>query len=260
MSWWIFIPILVALFYLAIPLLIWKTMRLEATPTIQRIDPAELPLPETARQHLDTVDAELRGLGFESRATLLLPSATPNVISLLRVFVNPTQKCSAMANSMISRVKTESGEQVRHHPYVEFTTRYQDGQVFNTNNSAAGGSFPPAPQSQTTRVPWIQHVPTVHLIHDAITTAKNGAAQKVLRLDESFAGDEVAYLQACMKEEFENATKAGYLWLRRDGTAYLATVRGAYLMTWKELPPIKQWLAWRRRARAERLLREVGAG
>jgi len=260
MSWWVLIPGLVALFYLAIPLLIWKTMRLEATPTIQRIDPAELPLPSDVQQHLDAVYAQLRGLGFESRSTLLLPSATPNVISLLRVFVNPTQKCSAMANSMISRTKTENGEQVRHHPYVEFTTRYQDGQIFNTHNSAAGGSFPPAPQTQTTRVPWILDVTKVCRIHDAITTAKCGGARKVLRLDESFAGDEIAYLQACMKEEFENATKAGYLWLRRNGTAYLATVRGAYLMTWKELPPIKQWLAWQRRAQAERLLREVGAG
>ena len=179
MSWWLYIPGLVALLYLAIPLLIWKTMRIEATPTIQRIDLAELPLPAAAQQHLDAVDAELRGLGFESRATLLLPSTAPNVISLLRVFVHPAQRCSAMANSMISRVKTENGEQVRHHPYVEFTTRHQDGQVFNTHNSAAGGSFPPAPQTQTTRVPWIQDVTKVCRIHDAICTAKSGGARSI---------------------------------------------------------------------------------
>jgi len=94
--------------------------------------------------------------------------------------------------------------------------------------------------------------------HDAITTPKSGGARKVLRLDESFGGDEIAFLQACMKEEFQNATNAGYLRLQRDDTTYLATVRGAYLMTWKELPPIKQWLAWRARVRTKRLLREVG--
>jgi hypothetical protein len=248
-----------AAFYLGTPLLIWKTFRAEATPTIQRIDPSELPLPATAQQHLDAVDAELRGLGFESRATLLLPSTMPNVISLLRMFVHPSEKCSAMANSMISRVKTENGERVRHHPYVEFTTRFQDGQVFNTHNSAAAGSFPPPPQTRTTRLPRIQDVTQVYRTHDAITTAKGGSARKVLRLDESFAGDEIKYLQACMKEEFENATNAGYLQLGTDGTAYSATVRGAYLMVWKELPPIKQWLARHRRAGAERLLWEVGA-
>jgi hypothetical protein len=258
--WWLLIVLgLAAAFYLAIPLAIWKTMRLEATPTIVRIDPAELPLPTEVQQHLDAVDAELRSLGFQGRATLLLPSTTPNVIAMLRVFVNPAQKYSAMANSMIARVKNENGEQVRHQPYVEFTTRYHDGQVFNTHNSAAAGSFPPAPQTRTTRVPWIEDVATICRIHDAITMAKSGGARKVLRLDESFGGDEITFLQACMKEEFQNATNAGYLWLRRGGTAYLATLRGAYLMTWKELPPIKQWRAWRARAQTERLLREVGA-
>src|SRR5262245_50395892 len=104
--WWVLVGlVVVAAFYLIIPLLIWKTFRIEAKPTIVRIDPAELPLPAEVQQHLDAVDAELRGLGFQGRATLLLPSATPNVISMLRVFVNPTEKYSAMANSMVSRVK-----------------------------------------------------------------------------------------------------------------------------------------------------------
>jgi hypothetical protein len=159
---------------------------------------------------------------------------------------------------MISRVKTNVGERVRHHPYVEFTTRYQDGQVFNTHNSAAAGSFPPAPQTRTTRLPWIQDITHVYRIHDAITRAKGGGGRKILRLDESFAGDEVAFLQACMKEELQHASEAGYIWLRRDGAVYLATIRGAYLMTWKELPPIKRWLAQCARARTERLLLEVG--
>jgi hypothetical protein len=163
-----------------------------------------------------------------------------------------------MANSMIWRLKTDAGEQVRHQPYVEFTTRYHDGQVFNTHNSAAAGSFPPAPQTLTTRVPWIQDVTKAYRVHDAITTAKSGGARKVLRLDESFAGNEIAFLQAAMKEELQNAAEAGYLRLRRDGMAYVTTVRGAYLMAWKELPPIKQCLAWRSRARTKQLLREVG--
>jgi hypothetical protein len=31
----------------------------------------------------------------------------------------------------------------------------------------------------------------------------------VLRLDDTFGGDEIAYLQASMKEEFQNPTSAG---------------------------------------------------
>jgi hypothetical protein len=259
--WWLLVALGGgAVFYLATPLLIWKTMRLEATPTIVRIDLAELPLPDEVRQHLDAVDAQLRGLGFESRATLLLPSATPNVISMLRMFVHPRAKYSAMAISMVTRVKTENGERVQHRPYVEFTTRYHDGQVFNTHNALAAGTFPLAPQVHTTRVPWILDVTKVCRIHDAITTAKSGGARKVLRLDETFGGDEIAYLQASVREEYQNATNAGYLKFGPDGKAYVATVRGVYLMTWREMPPFKKWLAARTRARTEQLLGEVGVG
>ena len=258
MWWWLLIPGLVALFYLAVPLLIWTTFRIEETPTIQRVDPATLPLPGEVQQHLDAVDADLQQLGFESRATLLMPSATPNVISLLRVFVNPASKVSAMANSMIATIKSAAGEQVRHNPYVEFTTRYQDGQVFNTLNSSASSAFPPAPQTLTTRVSWVRDPTQLHLIHDLITRARSGGARKRLRLDESFGGDEIAFLQTCMKEEMQHATKAGYLQLGAENTAYRATLRGAYLMTWKELPPWKQLHARRDRRRAERIMADAG--
>ena len=61
---------LVALFYLAIPLLIWKTFRMEETAAMQQIDVDSMPLPAEVKQHLDSVDAELQGLGFEGGATL----------------------------------------------------------------------------------------------------------------------------------------------------------------------------------------------
>jgi hypothetical protein len=258
MSWWFVILGLVALFYLAIPLVVWKSFRIEGTATIVPIDPADLPLPSDVRQHLDAVGDELQQLGYESRATLLLPSATPNVISLLRVFVNQSENVSAMANSMIVTVKAERGDQVRHQPYVEFTTRYVDGSVFNTLNSEAAPSFPPPAQVLTTRVPWIKEVTKLCQTHEAITTARSGGLRKILRLDESFGGDEIAFLQACMKEELQRATEAGYMRLVPGGTHYVATLPGAYWMTWKELPPFKQLLARRSRARAKRLLAEVG--
>jgi hypothetical protein len=260
MSWLWVILALVALFYLAIPLLIWKTFRIEKTATIRRIDPADLPLPSEVQQHLDAVGDELSRLGFESRGTLLLPSATPNVISLLRIFVNRSDKVSAMANSIITTVKTKVAEHVRHQPYVEFTTRYVDGKIFNTLNSEAASSFPPPSQTLTTRVPWIKDVTKLYQAHDAISAARSGGVRKILRLDESFAGDEVAFLQSCMKEELQRATEAGYLRRSPGNTHYVATLSGAYLMTWKELPPMKQFLARRSRGRTERLLGEVGIG
>jgi hypothetical protein len=258
MWWWLLTPARIAFYYLALPLLIWKTHRIEETPTIQKIDPRSLPLPTDVLQHFDAVEVDLQKLGFESRSTLLLPSTTPNVISLLRFFVNPFSKVSAMANSMITTIKTDLGNQVRHHPYMEFTTRYDDGQVFNTLNSSAAGSFPPAPKSLTVRVSWVRDPTQLHMIHDSIMRSRNIGRGRILRLDETFGGDEIAFLQACMKEELQHATKAGYVRLAPENATYRATLRGAYLMTWKEQPPWKQLIARRDRRRAERIMEDAG--
>jgi hypothetical protein len=147
-----------------------------------------------------------------------------------------------------------------HQAYVEFTTRYEGGETFNTHNASVPSSFPPAPKTLTVRVPWIVDVKQVFKIHEAVSAAKGGTGRKVLRLDDKFGGDEVTYVQDCMHEELEHASENGYWQRSASNTHYVPTIRGAYFMTWKQLAPIKQVRAYFARLRTQRMLRELGVG
>jgi hypothetical protein len=253
-GYWVLFGICAYIFCL--PLLLLNFFRIESNPTLQLLDPDELPLPPIVQQHLDAVETDLNDAGFEPVGTLLLPRPLPNACGVLRVYVNRATRESAMATSMFGLV----GERVnRHIQYVEFTTRYADGRVFNTLNSKEAGSLPFPSHVSTTRIPWATEVAHLYRLHRTITTEKGPAGPKVLRLDANHDGDVVGYIQSAMREELEYAASAGYLRLIPSGSHYWPTIRGAYLMTWQQLPPFKQLLAAYDRRRVKDLLAQIGA-
>jgi hypothetical protein len=249
-----------AFHFLVTPLMMSAIFRFEAKPTINLIDPVEVPLPAIVQDHFDHVETELVRRGFEDRGTVLLPSAVPNITTIARIYTNRSVAISAMATSMFSMPKPTASPRVRHVPYLQFTTRYEGGEVFTTYNARIAGSFPRQPTTLKVRVPWITDVGQLYEIHTAITNARAGRGRKRLLLDEVYGGDVAAFGQGVMREEMEQAADAGYLRLTRDGTQYVKTLRGAYMMVWKQMPPIKQLLARRERRQVEQILREVGLG
>jgi hypothetical protein len=256
--WGDWVIIGVAVYFFGTPLLFMPFFRIEAKPTLQLVVPEELLLPSVVQQHLDAVETELDRRGFVNSGTLLVPSAVPSAISVLRIYINRASRVSAMANSVFTINKTKYGVHINRVQYVEFTTRYANGEVFNTLNPKVGGLFPIPPRTLTVRVPWITDVGQLYEIHEAITAAKGPAGPKVLRLDAAYGGDIMAFVQGCACEELEQASAAGYLKLLTSGSHYRPTIYGAYRMTWKQLSPIRQLLARLDRRRAESLFREIG--
>jgi hypothetical protein len=251
---------LAAIHFLLTPLMMSAAFHLEANPTINVIDPVEVPLPPVVQDHFSQVDAELHRRGFEDRGTSLLPSAAPNVTTFVRSYTNGSARISAMTTSMFWMMKTKPAAGIKHVAYVAFTTRYEGGEVFTTHNARIPGSFPRQPQTLKVRIPWIADVGQLYDVHLAITNAKASRGRKRLLLDHVYGGDVAAYAQGVMREEMEQAADAGYLRLTRDGTQYVKPLRGAYLMAWKQMPPIKQLLARRDRRRVQPILHEVGVG
>jgi hypothetical protein len=240
----------------ALPLLIWKTFKQESEPTLQLIDPATCPLPPDVQQNFDRAEVELIPAGFEVTGTLFLPSSVPNVKPIVRLYVNRPQKDMAMVASIF----TESQSAPQHHKYVEFCTRFADGLEINTGNTEVVGSFPPRPQVSTTHYPWIKSAAELYRVHQAVLRLKAPGAAKALTFEREYHGDGAAYLAAGIKRELAEAANAGYVYLDSATGQYRATLKGAYLMTWKQLPPFKQVVETLRRKRAERLMKESGVG
>src|SRR4051812_30017237 len=198
-------------YFLFTPLLISTTFRFEANPTVNVIDPVEVPLPPVVQDHFSEVDAKLVPRGFEDRGTSLVPSVVPNVTTFVRSYTNGRAGTSAMATSIFWMIKSNPAAGTKHVPFVQFTTRYEGGEVFTTHNARMAGSFPRRPNRLSIRVPWITDAIELYQVHLAITSARRGRGRKRLLLDEDYGGDVAAYGQDMMREELVDAAEAGYV-------------------------------------------------
>jgi hypothetical protein len=253
--WYVWLLVPVALYIVGPPLLILATFRHEAHPCVKTVDLEQLPLPSEIQTDFDAVQAELAEDGFVPMGTFLLPSQMPNTRAVFRVFVNRAERVSAMAAWFFAIVDDRV---TRHSHHVEFTTRYASGQVFNTLNTKEISVWGKLHNTVTVRVPWITNVRRLYQLHQAITSVKGPAEAKLFDLDTVYGGDSAAYVAGSMREELQHAADAGYLRLDATGSYFVATIPGAYFMTWKQLPPFKQLVALSQRRKAEQLLAEIG--
>jgi len=142
--------------------------------------------------------------------------------------------------------------------YVELNKRYRSGREINTGNNPEISAFPTRPNTLTTHISRITDPLELYRVHRAITSAAGEGSERELRLDAKYQGDAATYLADGIREELEAAREDGYIRLASDGDSYHSTFVGAYLMTWKQLPPFKWFAAARHRARVRRFLAELG--
>ena len=262
------------LYFILIPLLIWKTFRMEAKPTIESVSPEDLP--NIVRDSFANTFEELSEVGFEHEGAYFLPHAVSNVKSLLALFVNHQDKTCAMGAVMYAEVGTEWQIQAN---YTEFATEFEDGGEVSTGNQHAPGSFPNNEKKVATIHPTIKNVARLYEAHKAMVRKHSSNRRPVINAIQKFGGDYGAAVAAGMRQEFDHATSCGYLKIwgeesergqssvnspyappaeSSQGTSFVATLKGAFLMTWRELWPIKPIVVNRRLARDKRRLQEAG--
>ncbi len=252
---WLAVPLALAIFfYGGLPLLIYLTFKNEAQPTLKPFVPSDPTLPLQVREHFKNACDELMPLGFEYVIGLRLPQMSDNVMAILIVLVNREASDAAAAISIYSKANEFWDLQTS---YVEYSTRFQSGVTVNTQNSTALSAFPPAEQTQNYRFPTVRDARRLYEVHQRLLNEQNLAA-KVLRLDQEFGGDAVAFVRAGLHQEMVDAAKDGYLYLTSDSKSFRATIKGALLMTWQELFPCKQLRRLYRDRQAKQKLAELG--
>ncbi len=244
----------VAIYVFGVPLLVLGQFHHEAHPTVQRVEPHMLPLPEPVAEHLNAVAACLEPEGFEARGVFLLPHPAKNVSVFLALFVNQSTVETAFAVSAVAR----GDGNVVVAEYVEINTYFTTGREINTGNLTDVPAYRAPRNTLTTHVPWIADPVELCEIHRAIVSAKGDSAPTELRIDTQFDGDAAAYLSGLMHEELEAAVHDGFLRLDGGGAHYRPTLRGAYLMTWKQIPPFARFVMRARDRRSTQVLEDVG--
>lgn len=232
--------------YLGMPLLILATSRMQAELVTTRFYLDKL-RPEV-QEHLLKSVGQLKALGFAVETCLMLPASAPNLRTHLILLTRRETGDKAMVTAIIS---TESGAARIQTNYTEFSTRFASGRLVDTMNGTTIGSFDPLPHETKVAFAGEQDLARLYALHRFVI-------EKVVAIPPDDTpqvypqGEAERYMAEIWKKGFEEQVERGVM--RFDGKSFRPTLRGAYKMTWRQLPPLAQHLARKRDQRAAELL------
>jgi hypothetical protein len=216
--------------------------------------PIELPqLPPEVAQAFDDASRGLVACGFHPLGHLTHYTHNTEQNSYVSIWVDP----SSLDHAQIIGVCTPSHSQaIRVATLVTFRTEFSDGTAIVTSNSASPGVFPRDRNVSAVRCPGIRDFALLYRFHRA--RVDRDRAGRTATLDR--VKDARTRMQNEWTETYQRLIGAGYYSLDETRQRYVPTLKGAFLMTYRLLPPFKQIQKFRRDRLAERTLRELGFG
>lgn len=250
---WAILPALalafVAFIYLVAPLLIKKSQYHKAERDLQPTTMDDLNA--TARDGLRRAVHDLRGEGFEVVGNYTTRGSVPGSTSVAALFVN--RASGDFADGYF--VANQQGEFYRETWTVVIRTRFTDGTEISTASSPSPSIFPVDRRQDFINPYWIKDGRLLYAIHRA-RVERSGRAADPRVLPEP--GQEQEFLRAEHRRELGRVADAGYLWLDEPAGLYRMTLKGAYIMTWRMLWPLKPLRSAARRRKARRELLRLG--
>jgi hypothetical protein len=215
------------------------------------VDASEVP--EEVAEAFEIGWQQLSELGFRSVGTLRREVAVPPQASYMTVYVHDSLREIAQVIGVITQSKVAAYRVVT---VVGFVTEYVDGTWIETSNSKSASVFPPNRRGKAIRCPGIWDLELLHRFHRARVERDGGG--RMATLDR--AKSALARVEWEHRETFERLIRAGYFKMDAAGENYVRTVKGAYLMAYRLLPPWKQINMRMGARRAEKELRQLGFG
>ena len=222
-----------------------------AQPHFEPYDPGRHRVPDWATAFLDETVSALRPAGFDGAARFVESTWARHVTTCVAMLPNAQARDAAMAASLY----TSQRPTARRVCYTEFTARLADGRRLVTNNNATPSVYPAVPGTVVTQLPQVRDPGRLHRIHQLLAGRERAAGKEPLPADGDWAGRLSEALTRTMQEQ----TRTDYMYFDTAQSAYRPTWKGAVLMSWKLLPPMRQYRSARLRRRAARLLAELRA-
>lgn len=228
MFWLLFLAALLVLpSYLFAPLQVWQSQRSPVTRT-RPLRPGELP---DASQALVVASLNrVAALGFEAVGV---------------------HEANGGAAVVVHAARPETGDQFLDYlmpvaRWQVFLTRFADGQEVVTANTPLPSVFTPPPGLHGCRLPAGTDEGTLLRVHRAHVARRMGAGAVGVPV-----GDSTTFVEGVELRSLDAQREFGLY--QREGDVYRPTLRGAFVHTWRLLPPLKTVAA----SRNDRLMREL---
>ena len=221
------------------PLMVWRLQRLPESYSFRLLD-SDTFLVERSEAYR-SLHAEIQHKRFEyvGSSELLCGNAS----MFFGVYHHYGDKL------VCSLVTVKSG--LVHSTHIEFTKVYADGSVLDVSNAAIPNVFPRSVMKLAFRFPWVNDFDRLLKISRFLIDR-----HKNCTTDTSLAqGDEFTEIEGYMNRELAELIERGWVSpLVHNGERRL-TFKGAVLMTWKLIFPIKQILDFSEQQASQRAIR-----
>jgi hypothetical protein len=219
-----------AFYYLGVPLLILFQQKMQAHPRLDALDFDRLG-PSISEFLVEQTKA-LFALGFDEPTLVQLPKPVNNVSSYLVLLVKRDTGDKAMVTAVIGG----QGPAALKSFGVEFSTRFDTGEVFDTHNYQTLMAFPPLPTTTRTQVPTVKDGRELFALHSYVINKHAPRGTKTVYAP----GTALDYLvEFAFSRKYEGQAQRGWLYYDEVQDVYRFTTKGAYLVTWGLLQPIK---------------------
>lgn len=251
----IFVPSLMAISYLSVPIIALLTLEFRTSPHYDVFDPEQSRPPEYVDDCDDFFDSASRdlekaGFSFVHHISTTDLVVVPKLIDFIMLFENRAQGDLAMAT--ITWVKTEYSRGFSlQSKSVEFRAEFEDGSSITTHDGTFETPFAPVARRTVLHFSDVRVRLQLYRIHQhAIQEFADGKTKRSLPPTEEL----VATLERDVAEEVQEQIATGYLYLGPSQECYRPTWKGAYLMVWKQVWPMSALRRASRRRRAAKLL------
>ncbi|HEU5261067.1 MAG TPA: DUF4253 domain-containing protein [Gemmatimonadales bacterium] len=232
------------------PIVVWLTQRPSARPLFQPFDPGRHTVPEDVAAAMRQTCEALATEGFRVVADLFQTGQVTHVGVRVGLLENPATAELALAITVFSAARPARIVA----SYVELPTKFRDGRSLSVNNSPRLGSFAPRPPRAV--VQFLDVRDPARLC--GIKRAYLGRHYRGVEVSSfEHQGDPARFLSEALTRELTEQVEAG-TWRRDDHAGvFRPTFSGAWVMTWRLLPPFTRIRKARLRRRAAQILRDL---
>ena len=232
------------------PIVVWLTQRPSGRALFQPFDPARHAVPEDVAAAMRRTCEALAVEGFRVVADLFQTGQVKRVSMRVGLLENPATAELALAVTVFSAARPARIVA----SYVELPTKFRDGRSVSVNNSPRLGSFAPRPPRAVVQFLKVRDPARLCRIKRAYL-GRHYRGVEVGPFEHQ--GDPARFLSEALARELTEQVEAG-TWRRDDHAGvFRPTLTGAWVMTWKLLPPFSTIRKARLRGHAAQILRDL---